>query len=304
MAAMTRGQFRKQLQEGLNSVFGFSYKRYSPQWKDCFETFDSKKAWEEDVLLVGLGGAVEKGEGAAITYDEGGESYVATYVSKTFGLAFSITQEAIDDGLYGSIGSKYSRSLARSLQYTKEVEGASILNNSDSSSYPGGDGVSLINTSHPLWGGGVGSNTLSVAADLSEAALEDACIDIMGFVDDRGIPIQARAKKLIIPRQLGYEAERILKSSLRVGTANNDLNALKTRGSVPGGYAENIYLADPDAWWLLTDVEEGLKHMRRHGVRRGIEGDFETNNRRYKAYERYDFGWTDWRGIYGSMGAA
>lgn len=301
---MSRAQFRKQLQEGLNSVFGFNYKRYSPQWTECFKVEGTRKAWEEDVLMVGLGGAVEKGEGAGVSYDEGGESYSAFYVSKTFALAFAITQEAIDDNLYGSVGSKYSRSLARSLQYTKEVEGASIFNNATSASYPGGDGVALLSTAHPLWGGGTGSNTLSTAADLSEAALEDACIDLEGFVDDRGIPINTRAKKLLVPRQLGFEAERILMSQLRVDTANNDPNALKNRGSIPGGYTCNIYLSDPDAWYLMTDADDGLKHMRRHPVRRGVEGDFETGNMRYKAFERYIFGWTDWRGIYGSAGAS
>lgn len=302
--AMTRAQFRKQLQEGLNSVFGLAYKAHTPRWKECFEIEDSSKASEEDILLVGLGGAVVKGEGAAVTYDEGGESYVSTYNAKTYALAFALTQEAIDDNLYGKIGSKYSKSLARSLNYTKEVEGASVFNNGFDSSYPGGDGVELFSTSHPLWGGGTGSNTLSTAADLSEAALEDAVIDIRGFVDDRGIPIVAMSKKLIVPRQLEFEAERILNSNLRVDTANNDLNALKARSSFPEGFACNVFLSDPDAWFILTDCPDGLKHMRRQGVRRGVEGDFETNNLRYKAYERYDFGWTDWRGAYGSAGAS
>lgn len=300
--AMTRAQFRKQLQEGLNAVFGMEYKRYPEEWKDIFDVENSNKAFEEDVLLVGLAGAPVKPEGGAVAYDAGGESYVARYVHETIALAFAITEEAEEDGLYGSLGAKYAKALARSLQHTKEVKGANILNNGFDAGFPGGDGVPLFSAAHPNWGGGVQANTLATPADLSEAALEQAAIDISEFDDDRGIPLAAQIKKLIIPTELQFVATRILMSPYRTNTGDNDVNALFTLGTVGDGFAVNHRLTDPDAWFLKTDVPDGLKHMLRKRVSRGIEGDFETGNMRYKARERYSFGWSDWRGAYGSPG--
>ncbi len=303
MANMTRAQFQKQLQDGLNTVFGLEYDRYPPLWDKIFDTHQSRKAFEEDVLMVGLGGALTKAEGAAVPYDAGQEAWVARYLNETIALAFAITEEAVEDGRYGDIGAKYSKALARSMRHTKEVRAASVLNNGFNSSYAGGDAKELLATDHPLVGGGTLANEPSTAADLSEEALEDAMIAIDGFVDDRGLPIMVRAKSLCIPRQLQFIAHRILKSTLQSGTANNDTNALKDMGMLPGGVNTNVYLSDPDAWFIKTDVADGLKHFVRRKLKRGMEGDFETGNMRYKASERYVFGWTDWRGIYGSPGA-
>lgn len=299
---MNRARFRKQLQEGLNTVFGLEYRRYPEEWRDIFAVENSQKSYEEDVLLTGFGGAQTKAEGAGVAYDEGAEAWVARYHHETIALAFAITEEAEEDGLYGSLGSKYAKALARSLQHTKEVKGANILNNGFSSSYAGGDGKELFATDHPLYGGGSLRNEPSTAADLSEAALEDACIDISQWTDDRGIPIQVKATKLIIPPQLYFEAHRILRSNLRVGTSDNDTNALKDSGMIPQGAHVNHRLSDADAWFIITDAPDGLKHMSRKTVKRGVEGDFETGNMRYKARERYSFGWTDPRGAYGSPG--
>lgn len=300
--AMSRAQFRKQLQEGLNAVFGMEYRRYPEEWKDIFDVETSEKAFEEDVLLVGLAGAPVKPEGAPVAYDAGGESYVSRYVHETIALAFAITEEAEEDGLYGSLGAKYAKALARSLQHTKEVKGANILNNGFAAGFPGGDGVPLFSAAHPNWGGGIQANTLATPADLSEAALEQAAIDISEFDDDRGIPLAAQIKKLIIPTELQFVATRILMSPYRSNTGDNDVNALFTLGTVGDGFCVNHRLTDPDAWFLKTDVPDGMKHFVRKRVSRGIEGDFETGNMRYKARERYVFGWSDWRGAYGSPG--
>jgi hypothetical protein len=299
---MNRAQFRKQLQEGLNTVFGMEYKRYPEEYKYVFAIERSMKAFEEDVLLVGFDAAPVKPEGASIDYDEGGESYVSRYTHETIALAFAITEEAEEDGLYGSLGAKYARALARSLQQTKEVKGADVLNNGFDPLFPGGDGVSLFNASHPQWGGGVQANTPAAPTDLSEAALEQIAIDISEFDDDRGIPMAAQIRKLIIPTQLQFVATRILQSEYRPGTGDNDLNAMKALGTIPEGFSVMHRLTDPDAFYLLTDVPDGLKHFVRKNVARGIEGDFETGNLRYKARERYSFGWSDWRGAYGSPG--
>lgn len=303
MATMTRAQFAKQLQDGLNTVFGMEYDSFPTSYDKIFKTYNSQKAFEEDVLMVGLGGAVEKAEGSAITYDSGQEAWVSRYSHSTIALAFAITEEAVEDGRYGDIGQKYSRALARSMRYTKEVRGAAVLNNGFSSSYAGGDGVELFSTAHPLAGGGTLANELSTAADLSEEALEDAMIAIDGFVDDRGIPIMVRADRLVIPRQLQFDAHRILKSTLQSGTGNNDTNALKDMNALPGGMSVNVYLSDPDAWFIITNASDGLKHFVRRRLKRGMEGDFETGNMRYKSSERYSFGWTDWRGGFASPGA-
>ena len=300
---MTRQQFSKQLQDGLNTVFGMEYDSFPTSYDKIFKTSSSQKAYEEDVLMVGFGGAVEKSEGGAISYDSGQEAWVSRYQHSTIALAFAITEEAVEDGRYGDIGQKYSRALARSMRYTKEVRGASVLNNATSGSYVGGDGVALLSTSHPLTGGGLLANKPTTDADLSEEALEDAMIAIDGFVDDRGIPIMVKAERLIIPRQSQFIAHRILKSVGQSGTANNDTNALKDMGALPGGMDVNVYLSDSDAWYLITNASDGLKHFVRRKLKRGTEGDFETGNMRYKASERYSFGWTDYRGIYGSTGA-
>lgn len=304
MAIMNRARFRKQLQEGLNTVFGMEYRRYEQEWRPIFNVENSQKAYEEDVLLAGLAGAPVKAEGAPVAYDQGGEAFVSRYVHETIALAFSITEEAEEDNLYGSIGSKYSKALARSMQHTKEVKGAAILNNGFSASFPGGDGVSLFNTAHPLFGGGTQSNTFTTQADLSETSLEEACIAISKFVDERSIPIAVRVTKMIIPTDLEFVAERLLMSPYRPGTADNDVNALKKMGKVPGGAFKNHRLTDPNAWFLITDAQDGLKHMSRVNIQRGLEGDFETGNMRYKARERYSFGWSDYRGAFASSGSS
>lgn len=303
MAIMNRARFRKQLQEGLNTVFGLEYKRYEQEWKPIFAVESSSKAYEEDVLLAGLAGAPVKAEGAPVAYDQGGEAYVSRYVHETIALAFSLTEEAEEDNLYGSIGSKYSKALARSMQHTKEVKGAAILNNGFSASFPGGDGVALFSTAHPLFGGGTQVNTFTTQADLSETSLEEAMIAIAKFVDERSIPIAVRAKSLIVPPDLMFVAERLIASPYRPGTADNDVNAIKTMSMLPGGCHKNHRLTDANAWFLITDQQDGLKHMIRKNIQRGLEGDFETGNMRYKARERYSFGWSDYRGAFGSSGS-
>lgn len=304
MAIMNRARFRKELQEGLNTVFGLEYRRYEQEWRPIFAVENSQKAYEEDVLLAGLAGAPVKPEGAPVAYDQGGEAFVSRYVHDTIALAFSLTEEAEEDNLYGSIGNKYSKALARSMQHTKEVKGAAVLNNGYSASFPGGDAVSLFNVSHPLFGGGVQANTFATQADLSETSLEEALIAISKFVDERSIPIAVRANKLIVPPDLMFIAERILMSPYRPGSADNDINAVKKMGMVPGGCHKNHRLTDPNQWTLTTDCPDGLKHLVRKNIQRGLEGDFETGNMRYKARERYSFGWSDYRGAFGSSGNA
>lgn len=301
--SMSRQNFPKQLQDGLNTVFGLAYDDFETLYDKIFDINQSQKAYEEDVLMVGLGGALEKAEGQSVSYDSGSEAWVARYLHSTIALAFAITEEAVEDGRYGDIGQKYSKALARSMRYTKEVRGASVLNNAFSSSYTGGDSKALCATDHPLAGGGTLANKPTTDADLSEESLEDAMIAIEGFVDDRGIPIMVKAERLIIPRQSQFIAHRILKANGQSGTANNDPNALKDMGMLPGGMTVNVYLADSDAWFIKTNAQDGLKHFVRRKLKRGMEGDFDSGNMRYKASERYSFGWTDWRGIYGSQGA-
>lgn len=301
--AMTRNQFRKQLQEGLNAVFGMAYRSYPEEWRKIFEVNNSRKAYEEDVLMAGLGAAPVKSEGGGVTYDEGAESYVARYNHETIALAFSITEEAVEDGLYGNLGSKYAKALARSMQHTKDVKGANILNQGFNASFPGGDGVALFSTAHPLWAGGTLANTFVTQADISEASLEEAIITVDDWVDERGIPIAVAIKRLVVPTDLQFIAERILKSPYRSGTGDNDINAMKSMGMVSGGCSVNHRLTDPDAWFLITDCPDGLKHMKRTNVKRGMEGDFESGNMRYKTRERYSFGWSDWRGAFASSGS-
>jgi len=304
MAIMNRARFRKELQEGLNTVFGLEYRRYEQEWRPIYAVENSQKAYEEDVLLAGLAGAPVKPEGAPVAYDQGGEAFVSRYVHETIALAFSLTEEAEEDNLYGSIGNKYSKALARSMQHTKEVKGAAPINNGFDSNFPGGDGVELFSTLHPLFGGGVQANTFSTQADLSETSLEEACIAISKFVDERAIPIAVRAVKLVVPPDLMFVAERLLMSPYRPGTADNDINAIKKMGMIPGGCYKNHRLTDASQWTIITDCNDGLKHMVRKNIQRGLEGDFETGNMRYKARERYSFGWSDYRGGFGSSGSA
>jgi hypothetical protein len=301
--ALNRADFRKQLQDGLNTVFGMAYKSYPEEWRGLFAVNSSKKAFEEDVLMAGFGAAPVKGEGSGVEYDEGAESYVARYNHETIALAFAITEEAEEDGLYGALGAKYAKALARSLQHTKEVKGSNILNNGFSSSYVGGDAVALFSASHPLWGGGTQSNTLATPADLSEASIEAVLIQIGDWVDERGIPVAVQAQCIVIPTELQFIAERILNSPYRSGTGDNDVNALKSMGQLPKGVKINHRLTDADAWFVITDCPDGLKHMMRKKVSRGLEGDFETGNMRYKVRERYSFGWSDYRGAFGTAGA-
>jgi hypothetical protein len=300
---MNRSDFRKQLQEGLNTVFGLEYERHPEEWRDIYDVESSQKAYEEDVLMFGLGAAAVKPEGAPIDYDDGGESFVARYQHETIALGFAITEEAEEDGLYGSIGAKMSRALARSLIHTKEVKGAAVLNNGFNANFPGGDGVALFSTAHPLAGGGTLSNTLATPADLSEAALEEILILMGEWTDDRGIPIRAQAVRLIVPTELQFIATRLLMTPYQPDTGDNNINAMYKLGSIRDGFSVNHRLTDPDAWFIKTDVPDGMKHFVRKAVSGGVEGDFETGNMRYKKRERYSFGYTDWRGMVASSGA-
>lgn len=299
---MNRASFKKQLQLGLHAVVGMELKRYPEQWKAIFEVATSEKAYEEEVLLTGFGAASVKGEGGAISYDEGSEAWVARYYHQTIALAFSITEEAVDDGLYGDLGARYAKALVRSMVHTKELIAANVINNGFSSSYAIGDGAALFSTSHPLQGGGTAANTFSTQADLSEASLEDALTAISLLTDDRGIPVAVQAQRLIVPPALQFTAERLLQSQLRPGTADNDVNAVLNKGMVPQGYAVNHRLTDSNGWMLTTDAPDGLKHFVRKPLQKKMEGDFETGNLRYKTTERYSFGVTDWRGAFGSSG--
>lgn len=302
--AINRAQLKKQLQEGLNAVFGLEYARHPELYKQMFEVSkENRKAYVEDVLMTGFGAAPVKAEGAGVQYDSASEGYVSRYVFETIALAFAITEEAIEDNLYGDLGAKLAKALARSIQYTLEVKGANIFNNGFTSGYNGGDGVVLFSTAHPLQGGGTASNTLSTAADLSETSLEDMLILIGDTVDDRGLPVNLKVKKLIIPTELQFTAQRLLKSDGRVGTADNDLNAIKSMSLIGGGFLSNVHLTDPDAWFLTTDAMDGLKYIERKALSKGMEGDFESGNMRYKARLRGVFGWSDFRGVFGTAGA-
>lgn len=299
--AMTRQQFRRLLWEGLNSLFGLTYSQYPKEWPACFTSEKSTKAWEEDVLLHGFDAAPEKPEGTGVAYDEASDGWTARYINKTYALAFAITEEAIDDNQYGNLGRKYSRALARSMYYTEETVHADIFNNAYDTNYTGGDAKPLLSTSHPLAGGGTFANKLATPADLSETSLEAAAIAIENFTDERGIPVKVQAKKLLIPTDLMFEAKRILGSDLRVGTADNDTNALKSMGTIPDVMVSH-FLTDTDAWFIITDCPEGLKHMERKKIQRRLEGDFDTGNMRFKVTRRFSAGWTDPRGCYGSEG--
>ena len=301
--AITRSQLLKELEPGLNALFGLEYDRYDNEHAEIFDTENSDRAFEEEVMLYGFEQAPVKGEGAAVAYDQAGESFTARYTHETIALAFAITEEAVEDNLYDKLSARYTRALARSMSNTKQVKAASVLNNAFSSSYAGGDGVSLVNSAHPTAMGGNWSNTLATQADLNETSLEQALIDISLFIDERGLKVALRGMKLIIPPQLQFTAQRLLKSEQRTGTADNDINAIKSGSYLPDGFAVNHFLVDPDAWFVKTDAPNGLKHFVRSPLKTALEGDFDTGNVRYKARERYSFGWSDPRGIYGSQGA-
>ena len=301
--ALNRALFTKQLNLGLNTVFGMEYDRYPEQWRSLYSTEQSMKAFEEDVQMIGFGAAPTKAEGAMISYDSGREGFVSRYVHETVALAFAITEEAEEDGLYGSLGAKYARALARSMQHTKEIKGANIFNNATTTSV-GGDGQALMNGSHPLGGGGTASNILATPADLSETSLETLLVQISQAVDDRSIPIALSGRKLAVPPGLIFIAERIIKSNLRPGTADNDINAMRNMGMLRAGVVLNQRFTNPDQYFILTDCPDGMKHFVRSPIKKAVEGDFESGNLRYKCRERYSFGFTDWRGVYGSEGVA
>ena len=305
--AISRAQLAKELEPGLNSLFGLSYDSYEKEYEEIFAIEDSQRAFEEEVLITGFGGAPTKTEGQGVVFDNASESYTARYTAETVALAFSLTDEAVEDNLYDSLGKRYVKALARSMANTKEVKGADVLNNAFDANYTGGDGVTLINTAHPLAGGGTAANRAASMADLNETSLEDALIDISTFTDDKGLTISVQASKLVVPPQLVFVADRILNSTLRSGTADNDINAVRNTGVLPGGYTVNHYLTDPDAFFLLTsvtDAGEGLKMFQRTAMETSMDGDFDTGNVRYKARERYSFGVSDPLGIYGSPGAS
>ena len=308
--AISRAQLLKELLPGLNALFGMEYARYGEEHKEIYETEKSERSFEEETKLAGFGAAPVKNEGSAIAYDNAQEAFTARYSHETIALGFSITEEAVEDNLYDSLSARYTKSLARAMAYTKQVKGASVLNNGFSGSYLGGDAVSLfgVNSSstrvgHPLISGGVNYNSPSVAVDLNETSLENAVIQIAAWTDERGLLIAAQPRKLIIPPALQFVATRLLETSLRVGTTDNDINALKNNGSIPEGYAINHYLTDTNAWFLTTDVPNGLKHFERSPLTNSMDGDFDTGNVRYKARERYSFGWSDPLGMWGSTGS-
>jgi hypothetical protein len=301
--AISRAQLLKELLPGLNALFGLEYKRYGEEHKEIFETESSERSFEEETKLSGFSAAPVKNEGSAIAYDNAQEAFTARYNHETIALGFSLTEEAVEDNLYASLSSRYTKALARAMSYTKQTKAAAVLNNGFSANYPGGDGVALFSASHPLVSGGVNSNIPSTAADLNETSLEAAVIQIAAWTDERGLLIAAKPKKLILPPALMFVATRLLDTELRVGTADNDINALKSNGSIPGGYAVNHFLTDADAWFLTTDVPNGLKHFVRAPMSNSMDGDFDTGNVRYKSRERYSFGWSDPLGMYGSAGA-
>ena len=302
--AISRAQLLKELLPGLNALFGLEYARYGEEHKEIYETETSERSFEEETKLSGFSAAAVKNEGSAIRYDNAQEAWTARYNHETIAQGFSITEEAIEDNLYDSLSSRYTKALARSMAYTKQVKAAAILNNGFSAAYPGGDGVALFSTAHPLINGGTNSNTPSTPADLNETSLENAVIQIAAWTDERGLLIAARPRKLIIPPSLQFVATRLLETSLRVGTTDNDINALKNNGSIPEGYAINHFLTDTNAWFLTTDVPNGMKHFIRSPLSNSMDGDFDTGNVRYKARERYSFGFSDPLGMFGSPGAA
>jgi len=301
--AISRAQLAKELEPGLNALFGMEYDRYENEHAEIFDTESSDRAFEEEVLIVGFGNASVKSEGQGVQFDSATEGFTARYTHETVALAFALTEEAVEDNLYDRLGARYTKALARSMAHTKQVKSANVLNNAFSSSYTGGDGVSLINTAHTLADGGSLANRQTTMADLNETSLENALISISTFVDDRNMILALRGMKLIVPPQLQFVADRLLETPGRVGTADNDINAIKNMGLLPEGYAVNHFLTDTDAWFLRTDCPDGFKHFERTPISTSMEGDFDTGNVRYKARERYSFGWSNPRCVFGSQGA-
>ena len=301
--AISRAQLLKELLPGLNALFGLEYAKYGEEHKEIYETETSERSFEEETKLSGFSAAPVKNEGSAIAYDNAQEAWTARYTHETIAMGFSITEEAVEDNLYDSLSSRYTKALARGMAYTKQVKAAYVLNNAFSGGPTYGDGVVLCSTAHPLVSGGTNSNTPSTAADLNETSLENAVIQIAAWTDERSLLIAAKPKKLIVPPSLMFVATRLLETELRVSTADNDINALKNNGSIPEGYTVNHYLTDTNAWFLMTDVPNGLKHFVRTPLSTGMDGDFDTGNVRYKSRERYSFGVSDPLGIFGSPGA-
>ena len=301
--AISRAQLLKELLPGLNALFGLEYARYGEEHNEIYETETSERSFEEETKLSGFSAAPVKNEGSAIRYDNGQEAWTARYNHETIALGFSLTEEAIEDNLYDSLSARYTKTLARAMAYTKQVKAAAVLNNGFSSNYPGGDGVALFSTAHPLVSGGTNSNTPSTKVDLSETALENAVIQIAGWTDERGLLIAAKPRKLVVPPALQFVATRLLETQLRPGTNDNDVNAIVNNGSIPEGYTINHFLTDTNAWFLTTDVPNGMKHFVRIPLQNSMDGDFDTGNVRYKARERYSFGWSDPLGMFASQGA-
>jgi hypothetical protein len=302
--AISRAQLLKELLPGLNALFGLEYARYGEEHKQIFETETSERSFEEETKLSGFSAAPVKNEGSAIAYDNAQEVFTARYNHETIALGFSLTEEAIEDNLYDSLSARYTKALARAMAYTKQTKAAAILNNGFDADYPGGDGQPLFSDAHPLVSGGTNSNIPAVATDLNETALENAVIQIAAWTDERGLLIAAKPKKLVIPPSLMFVATRLLETELQVNTADNNINAIKSNGSIPDGYTVNHFLTDTDAWFLTTDVPNGLKHFVRTPLAQSMDGDFDTGNVRYKSRERYSFGWSDPLGMFGSVGAA
>ena len=286
----------------MNALFGLEYRNYADEAAEIFDTESSDRAFEEEVMLSGFGNAAVKPEGQGVSFDDAQETFTARYTNETIALAFAITEEAIEDNLYDRLASRYTKALARSMANTKQIKGAAVLNNGFNATYAGGDGVALFSTAHPTLAGTF-SNTLATAADLNETSLEQSLIDIAAFTDERGLKIAARGMKLVVPSNLQFTSDRLLNTQGRVGTADNDINAVKNMGMIPQGYTVNHYLTDTDAWFIKTDVPNGLKHFSRTPIKTTMEGDFDTGNVRYKARERYVFGFSDPRGVFGSPGA-
>jgi hypothetical protein len=303
--AISRAQLLKELLPGLNALFGLEYARYGEEHKEIYETETSERSFEEETKLSGFSAAPVKNEGSAIRYDNAQEAFTARYNHETIALGFSLTEEAIEDNLYDSLSARYTKALARAMAYTKQVKAAAVINNgfNTSGAYNGGDGVPLYSTAHPLVSGGTNSNTQSTPADLNETSLEAAVIQIAGWTDERGLLIAAKPKKLIVPPALQFVATRLLETQLRVGTTDNDINALMNNGSIPEGYAINHFLTDTNGYYLTTDVPNGMKHFERTPLQNSMDGDFDTGNVRYKSRERYSFGWSDPLGMWGSPGA-
>jgi len=301
--AISRAQLLKELLPGLNALFGLEYARYGEEHKEIYETETSERSFEEETKLSGFSAAPVKNEGSAIAYDNAQEAWTARYNHQTIALGFSLTEEAIEDNLYDSLSARYTKALARAMSYTKQVKAAAVLNNGFTTGYNGGDGVPLFSSQHPLVSGGTNSNVPSTPADLNETSLEAAVIQISLWTDERDLLIAAKPKKLIVPPALQFVATRLLETELRVGTNDNDINAIKNNGSIPEGYTINHFLTDTNAWFLCTDVPNGMKHFVRTPLQNSMDGDFDTGNVRYKARERYSFGWSDPLGMFGSQGA-